>query len=144
MKHALRSGGFCVALECQHQPVAVDDARGRRQQRRDAGKRRLERPRLGPGEQFEVIDSIDPGLVADIVQDRVLLLAGGDDQLAEAFVCHAAFVAIGIQHLPPLDAQSRLKAACRVIDACVDDFRVACAGTRADPLGSLDDHDLAA
>ena len=47
-----------VALVGQHQPVAVDDAGRRRQQRRDAGKRGLQRHRLLAVEPADVGDAV--------------------------------------------------------------------------------------
>jgi hypothetical protein len=71
-----------IALEGQHQPMAVDDAGGGRQQRPNRSQIRLQgvdRGRIEPG---EIIHAIGRRLPPQRRQRRKLVFPAGDDQLA--------------------------------------------------------------
>ena len=122
---------FHVALQGEHQAVAVYDTRAGREQRGFAGQRGLQCLGLGGAEFLQVVHAVGGGLGHDAVERQHLLGAGGHDQLAQALVRHTALGAIGIQHVLALHAQPRLERACRVVNARVDDLAVARAGARA-------------
>jgi hypothetical protein len=57
-----RAARLGVALQRQHQAVAVDDAGGRRVQRRHAAQRGLHRARRGAVQQHRVVHAVGQGL----------------------------------------------------------------------------------
>lgn len=126
-----------VTQQGQHQAVGVNDAGGRRPQRGDARQRRLQRSRLGGIEPLQVIHAVAPALLQQTLQAFDLGRIGGDDQFAEALVFHAVTVAIGIQPLLALDAQLRLEAPIRVVEAGVNHLGVARADPDANPRARL-------
>src|SRR5918912_565829 len=81
---------------------------------------------------IDVRDAIGMRFFAQGTELPELRFAGGDDQLAAAPVRHAVRGALFIEKMLALDAGARLKRAFRVIDAGVDDFRIARPGMRAD------------
>ena len=93
-----------IALQREHQAVAVDDAGGRREQRRGAehlGLQRRDGSRLQP---LQVVDAVRRRLGADGFERRFLRRVGGDDELAAARVRHAVLGAIGVQAVLAGDA----------------------------------------
>jgi hypothetical protein len=137
------AGALGVAEVGEHERVAVDDAGGRRVQRRDRAQLRLHAAHFAEADRGHVGDAIGMRLAADPLQLLELRVLGGDDQLAAAAVRHAALGAVGVQALAPRDAGARLERALRVIDAGMDHLGVARAGMRADRVLGFDDHDLA-
>src|SRR5690606_34247050 len=101
--------------------VAVDDAGGRGEQGRGARERRLERKRLPRFEPAHVLDTVAGRRPRDRLELRVLVRAGGDDELPAAAVRDAVFLAVAIEALAPLDAQACLERSRRIVDAGVDD-----------------------
>ena len=114
-----------VAPQRQGKGVTVDDSRRRRKQGALRLERRLKSARL---EGCKLCD---------------LAVVGRDDRLAAAPIRHAVVPAEGVQHRLALDAEPRLEATSRVVDASVDDLTVARTRPRADRVFSLDDHHLA-
>src|SRR6185312_12276915 len=132
-----------LAEQAQHQIVAVDDAGGRRGESRDAAQLGLLAPdRLGIEEE-EIGGTVGGGLGLDLMQQRNLLLGGGDDPFAGAAVAEAAARAVRIERLAAGDAERRLEAAGRIIEAGMDDLAVAARGAGADRFRRLEQHDLA-
>ncbi len=124
--------------------MAVDDAGRRRQQSRDAIKRRFETLRLRGGEPLDIVDAIGARRGRDLFEGRDLALVGGDDQLAELGMRNPVVAAIAVEPLAPGDAACRLEAAGRVIDPAMDDLAVARGGLEADRPGALEHKHLAA
>ena len=141
-QHAARV--FHVAQQAEHEAVAVHNAGRRRQQRRVAGQRGLQRAGFVGAEQPQVVHAVGGGALLNGAQFIDLRGAGGHDQLAAALVRHAAFGAVGVQLLLALHAQPRLERAGRVVDAGVNHLAVARAGAGAKGVGGLQQHDLAA
>ncbi|MCY1425539.1 hypothetical protein D9M71_413280 [compost metagenome] len=97
--------------------------------------------RLAGIQPLQVIDAIAPALLQQTLQRRVLLLVGGHDQLAEALIADATFVAECVEALLALHAQLSLEAAAGVIDTGVDHFGIARTDALANPSAGLDqDH----
>lgn len=144
VEHALGAGVLGIALVGQHQRVAVDDAGGRRHQRRRAAQRRFQPHGVFAGNELQIVHAVGAGALRDAFELRGLLGAGGHDQLAQPLVRNAAFGAIGVQQVLAAHAQAGLEAARGVIDAGVDHFGIARAGAGADGLGGLGHQHLAA
>ena len=124
-----------------HEPVAVDDARRRRQVGGDAGHLRLERSHVVGGEPLEIVDAIHRRIGGDGLQLADLIFACGDEELAATSMRHAVLGAEAVELLLAGDAQLGAQAAGRVIDAGVDNFRAARACLRADAVMALEQHD---
>ena len=135
--------GLGIALQGEHESMAVDDARRGRQQADMAGERRLQPRQIGAFEQREVFDAIGFGAGFDRQNLRALRLVGGDENLAAAPERHAMIFAEAIEHLPSLDAGPRLQRSRRIIEAGMDDLAVARGYAAADAALRLDDDDLA-
>ena len=133
-----------LAEKGEHQRVAVDDSGGRREQRGCGAHRGFQLPRLGAVDQYEIVDAVRRRLGLQRLQRRDAPGFRGDDHLAEAAVRHAAARAIVVERVAAGDAEPRLEAAGRVVDAGVDHLAVARARFRADGFGGLDNHHLAA
>ncbi len=91
-----RPGRFGLALEGQHQRVAVDDAGDRRQQCGHTAQFRFEPLRLFGAQPFEFVDAVRSRRRVDLFELRDLGLVGGDDQLAERGVRHPVLAAVVI------------------------------------------------
>ncbi|OWK19426.1 hypothetical protein AJ88_41205 [Mesorhizobium amorphae CCBAU 01583] len=139
-----RAGGFGVAVQRQHQRVAVDDAGRRRQQRAGAGQMRLKAFRLLARQQFEIGNAAALRIGPDRLQPVELRRFDGNDQLAGAGMADAALAAIGIEPFAPFDAEPRLQASRRIVDAGVDDFGIARTRSGADVCGLFDHQHFAA
>lgn len=92
----------------------------------------------------QIVHAVGPGLCQVLLEDRDLGVGGGDDQLADPAVANALLFAVAVEHLPASDTEPGLQGTGRVVDARVDDFRVAAAGFGADGAGGLDHHHLKA
>jgi hypothetical protein len=66
-----------------------------------------------------------------------------DDQLAGAGMGDAVVLAIGVEPLAAIDAKPGLQAVRGIIEARMDDFRIARTRLRADRTGLFDHHHLA-
>src|SRR5437016_912609 len=97
---------------------------------------------FGCAEPFEIVDPIRASRRLDLLDPGDLLLAGGDDQLADRGMRHAMLTAIGVEPLAPLDAAARLEAPFRVIEPAMDDLAVARGGLETDRVGAFEDDDL--
>ena len=137
------AGVLEVALVGQHQAVAVDDPGGRRPERSGAGELGLERLGAGGVPELEIGDAVLGCFLLDAVELGQLVLAGGDDQLAAIAVRDATAAAVVVEPPLALDAEPRLQAAGRVVDAGMDDLAVARAGLAADQLVALQEDHLA-
>ena len=144
MGYQLSTGVFGVGQQGQHQRVAVDDAGGRRSERGDAGECRFQLAHGVAVEQFELAGAAGQGVAADLLEPADLAVAGGDDQLAAAVVGDRAGHTVGVQGIATGDAQPRLEAARRVVEAGVDDFAVATADAGAECILGLQDKYFAA
>ena len=132
--------GFGVGQIGQHQPVAVDDARGGRPQGASAAQFGLQRPCLLGRPGLEVRHAEAGGIGADGGERGQLSCVGGDDQLAATAVRDAAVGAIAVKEPLAGDAEPGLEAAGGVVDAGMDHLAVARAGLGADGVGTLE-HD---
>ncbi len=139
----LRAAGLRVGLQREHQRVAVDDAAGRRVQRRAGGKCRLERARGGAVEPGDVVHAVGQRLRVQRAQGAELGPLGGHHQLAAAPVADAARGAVVVEPLPAAHAQPGLERAAGVVQPAVHDLAAARADAAADAGLGLDDDDLA-
>jgi hypothetical protein len=71
-----------VALQGEHERVAVDDAGLAGQHRPGAGEIRLEPPRLLAGKVREALDAVRQPLLVDALDLGLFEIVGGDDELA--------------------------------------------------------------
>ena len=112
-----------VALQAQHEGMAVDDAGRGRQQRREQRSSGSSAQRLArASSQSRSVDAVGGGLRPDGREAGDLRLVGGDDQLAEAAVRDAALAAIVVEQLPCPATQAAPSGCRRVVDAGVDDL----------------------
>ena len=102
MKRESSTGVFRIAPQRQHVGVAVDDAGGRRQQRRIAIQRRLQRAGGFAREQLQIVDAVGFGMRADRLQFFGFLRCRRDDQLAAIAMRDAVVAAILVQGCLPL------------------------------------------
>ena len=144
MKRESSTGVFRIAPQRQHVGVAVDDAGGRRQQRRIAIQRRLQRARGFAREQLQIVDAVGFGMRADRLQFFGFLRCRRDDQLAAIAMRDAVVAAILVQGVLAADAHLRHQAVGAVVDAGVDHLAVARGGHGADALGGLQHDHFAA
>ena len=143
VKREGRTGILGVAAQRQHVGMAVDDAGRRRQQRRVAFQRRLQRARLVAGQHLHVEHAIGLRMRADRGQLLGLRRRGGDDQLAAIPVRDAVLAAITVERMLAGDAHARHQAPRLVVDAGVDHFAVARRRDGADALGRFQHDHLA-
>ena len=127
-----RTMRFGVALQREHQAMAVDDAGGRRKHRRRAMQRGLQRGRLGGAQPGQVVHTAGPAALHQRAQRALLRLFGGHHQLAATAVRDTMGLAVVVEQLTPAHAQSGLQRPGRVVKAGVDDLAIARAGTGAD------------
>ncbi len=132
-----------IALEGQHQPMAVDDAGGGRQEGRHRPEVRLEGVDGGRIEPGQILDAIGRRLPPQRRQRRNLVLPAGDDQLAQAAMLDAMLAAIVIEHVAAGDAEPGLQAAGGVVDAGMDHLAVARGDLAADVIGGFQYQGLA-
>ncbi len=130
------AGHLQIALQREHQAVAVDDARLGRQQCGRAVQRRLELPRLRGRKPLQ-FDTVGGGLLARRLERGMLFRRGGHHQLAAAPVRHAVRNAEIVELRAPPHAQPRLQRTGRVIQTRVDHLAVARARTGADGVRAL-------
>jgi hypothetical protein len=133
-----------VALQRQHEGMAVDDPGLGRMQRRHAGERRLHRARRVGADQLQPLDAVDLALFGDPLDLGGLFRVGRDDQLADLAVRHAVARAERVQLAPALHAVLRALRGGRIIHAGVDHLAVARGHAIADAAGRFrDDHLMA-
>src|SRR5688572_26706796 len=89
------------------------------------GKLRLHVPRPRLIEKHEVMHAIGLCGSPDLLQLRQLIIAGRDDELAQPLMADAVLCRIGIEPVTACNAEPRLQAALRIIDAGMYDLRVA-------------------
>ena len=114
-------------------------------QRGEAAKLGLEPARVGAIEFFQRF--LSPKAVgiragAEPRQDRQFRFFAGYDQLADPPAIDAAFGTIGVKQAPAGDAEPRLQAAGRVVDAGVDHLAAAGRYAAADAVGGFENHHL--
>src|SRR5581483_5687647 len=97
-----------------------------------------------PREPYDVGDTVGVRLFLDRLQLGELGLVGRDNELAAALVRHAVPGAVLVEEGLAFHAGARLQGSLRIVDAGMDDFRIARAGVGADGLLRLEDDDLAA
>ncbi len=141
-EHRYRAGMLGVALQCQHEGVAVDDAGGRRQKRTAADQTRLQGDCLLGGQHPHALDAVALGTLLDPGEQRIFLRVGCHDQLAAVDVWHAFLGAVRVQLPAPGDAGARHQAVGLVVDAGVDHLAVARGRLGADTLRRVQDDDL--
>ena len=132
------------ALKAQHEAMRVEyPGFGRGEGQRCSG---APVPARGPSALFRKVRPSTPVLVSPLGQPRQLRLLGGavrHDELAAALMGQAVQCEVIVKHPPPLDAEPRLQAPRRVVDAAVNDFAVPRRNPGADGLGAFQHHDLA-
>ena len=134
------AGVLEIALERQHEGVAVDDAGDGREQRRLAPECRLELARLGTAQPAQAAHAVRGRASLDRLQRLDLRRRRRDDELAAAAMADAARLAIGIERFAAGDAEGRLERPGSVVEAGMDDLAVARAGAVADAGAGLE-HD---
>ena len=112
-------------------------------QRGDAVHRRFHVAHARKVHGCEIGHAIGSSLCQDFVQLSNLRRRSGDDQLAAALVADAMIGAIGVELLPARHAQPRLERALGIVDAGVNDFRIARTGVRAYGAFGLKHNDFA-
>ena len=135
------TGALHVALQRQHQRVAVDDAGAGRPQRLGGMHLGLVAAQGGRVPALHR-HAVGTGAALEALQGRVLVAVGRHHHLAAGPVRHAAAGAIGVEQLLAAHTQPRLGAAGGVVQAGVDDFAVARTHALADAIGRLNDHGL--
>jgi hypothetical protein len=123
--------------------MAVDDAGRGRVQAGDAGELGLQRQDLGLRHPNHVGHAVGVRLLLYLFKFSDLGLVRSHDQFAAAPMRHPMRHAVFVQQLLAGDAAARLQRSFRVIDAGVDDLRIARAGMGADRVLGLEDHHLA-
>ena len=141
-QHDRAAVGLDVALQRQHQAVAVDDAGGGRDQRGDACQLGLERARSVAPDRLQIGDAVLRCRLPYGRELGPLALLRGDDELAAARMAHVVLGAEAVEQLLAAHAQPRPQAARRIVDAGVDHLAVARGGFRADQLVLLQNHQL--
>src|SRR6266702_1472719 len=134
MERADGAVAFRVALQREHQLMAVDNTRLRREHGFDTLQRRFERLRFLAADTHQIEHAVFLAARHDAFELGNLVARSRDEQFAAALVRHAAFGAVVVQHLAATHAQCRLERTTRIVDARVYHFAVA--GTRADADGS--------
>ena len=119
------AGILRVALEREHEGVAVDDAGRGRVQGADAGERRFHREGLCCTDHREIVAAIGQSALPDLLDCLQLGRVARDHELAAAPVRNAMADAVGIKKLPALDAQTCLQASGRIVEPRMDDLAVA-------------------
>ena len=138
-----RAGRLRLAEQAEHEAVGVENAGRRRVQRRDAMQCRLHHPRRGAIQPADVLDPVAPGPVLEGAQRRQFDFAGGDDELAAAFMADAVPRQVVVEALAAAATEPRLQAVRRVVDPGVDDFGIARTDLAAEGGVGLDDDHLA-
>src|SRR5215469_10144973 len=138
------AGVLEIPPQREHEAVAVDDARGGREERRHTTHGRLQGHRFRGRQPVQIIDTVGAGRCLDPLQRLDLLVIGGYDQLAATAMFDAMRLAVGIQALPAGDTELGLGGSGRVVDPGVNDLAVARAGPGADGACRLEDQDLTA
>src|SRR5690606_17454027 len=105
--------------------MAVDDARRRRQQSRDTANLGLERAQGVAVEPLEVLDAVRASRHLQQLELGSLLVRDRYDHFADALVRDALFRAVAVERVAPANAEPRLEAAARVVDARMNDLGVA-------------------
>ena len=134
-RRAKREDGAVIlrlALQREHEGVAVEDAGLGREQRADALQRRLHRARLLRAQEAQPLHAIDAALFGDGCNGGKLGIVAGDDQLAAFAMRHAMRGAEFIEAATALDAELRLGAAGGIIESAMDHLAVARGRARAD------------
>ena len=134
---------FGVALQRQHEGMAVDDAGRRRQQRPISDQRGFERARLLAAEPNEIVDAVGLGLGFKRGELVDLARVHRHQELAASLVRYAELLAERVQHRLAVDAEPRFDEPRRIVDAGMDDFAVARTDAPADPAIGFDDDHLA-
>ena len=138
------TAAFQICLQAQHEGMALDDAGGGREHPGVATHGRFQPLDVGLGEPLELADAIHPGLALIVAQHISLRRCRRHDDLAEAAVRHRVALAVFVQQRLAAHAQLRLQRTRRVVDAGVDDLRVAAADFGADGGGAVKHQHLAA
>ena len=111
---------------------------------RRAGDIRLHGHGLLRREMLKIVDAVRVGACENRRELVLLIVVGRDDQFAAAPMFYAALSAKLVQRLLARNAQLRLGAARRIIDARMDDLGIARTGAGADGGLSFDDDNVAA
>ena len=138
------AGSFQIALQTQHEGVAVDDAGGfgiDAEQRVYLGFHRFD---LLARQPRQLADAVDARLALVVAQYLGLGFGGCHDQLANALVGHVEGFAVFVKERLAAHAQMRLERAGGIVDAGVDYLGVAAGCFRADDAVALQHQHLAA
>ncbi|GAB5337045.1 hypothetical protein PFUM301598_16530 [Pseudomonas fluorescens] len=117
--------------------MGVDDAGGRRIQRRDAFKRGLQCSGLAAIKQAQIIHTVFKPTLEQAFQLSDLRFRIGNDQLSGSARIDPMTETVRVEGMSALDAESGFQAPGRVIDARVDNLRVARARADTDCLASF-------
>ncbi len=107
-----RAKNLGVALQRQHQGVAVDDPGRGRQQRGDAFDLGLKPAGALAVERDKIVHAIGDSLPMQGFKLGKLFFVGRDDEFSQAPGRNAALGAISVKQLAPLDASRALKLPC--------------------------------
>ncbi len=138
------AGRFRIALEADHQCVAVNDACGWGPDGRHTGQGGFHRAGLLAAQQLQVGHAITGGLVDDALEGLDFARVACHDEFTRVAVWDPAIGAIGVEPVFSGDTAPCFQAILWIIDAGVDDFAVARAGFPANARMALnDEHALA-
>ena len=138
------ASGFQIALQTQHEGVAVDDAGGfgiDAEQRVYLGFQRFD---LLARQPRQLANAVDARLALVVAQYVGLGFGGCHDQLANALVGHVEGVAVLVKERFAAHTQLRFERAGWVVDAGVDYLGIAAGRFRADDAVALQHQHLAA
>ena len=123
--------------------MRIDDPGRGRQQGADAIQRRLKVHGIGLFHPPDVVNTVCQRLQLQRLEARDLTFIGGDDQFAASPMADAMVPAIAVEPFASLNAEPRLKTVGRVIDAGVDNFRIARRRAGTDGAFGFEYHHLA-
>ena len=133
MKRERRAGGLGLALQREHEAVAVEDAGRGRVQRADAGQRRLQRSRLArPTAARDRRRRWRRPVRASASRPATSPWSAATISLPQRAMRDAVRLAEIVEQRPPAHAEPRLEAAGGIIDAGMDHLAVARRGLLAE------------
>ena len=98
---------------------------------------------FGVVEHAQIVDAVGFGLRLVFLETRDFAFVAGDDHLADALMFDVVFCAILVKRFAARHAQFRLHRTGSVINASVNDFRVARTGVGAEGIFSFENDDFA-
>src|SRR5690606_12112531 len=104
----LRAVVFGVALQTEHESVAVHDASGGRYQRRVTTQGGFKCCGFGAADAIKVVDAVRERSLSNLIQAFALFRRGRHNELSQTSLRSASSLALVIQRLFDDDAQMRL------------------------------------